>query len=170
MHLHIKCISQQTLVCQLLCLFHICKFNSLLSTVRDSWIRRSYVTYLLARAWMLNLDSSENVTKFHSAFVQSTCSLASSQYFVFMIGVNFDFLQGPRILHLNSQGYTCVFLSFYEQWCDIHTDFLSMSWYCNTKISLVQMNRMHFIWRFCQGCWFSILSKHQWRHKRYDQQ
>jgi hypothetical protein len=147
------------------------KLHSLLTTVRDSWISRFYVTYLLVHPWMLlNLDSSENVTKFHCAFVQFTCSLAYWRYFVCMAGVNFDFLKGPWDLTLSSQSHTWNVLSFHKQWCNWHTDFLSMFWYCNTKIALVQMDRMHFIWRFCYRCCLFIISKHQWRHKRYDLQ
>ena len=143
------------------------KLYSLLSVVRDSWISRFYVTYLLVHPWTLNLDSSENVTKFHSAFVQSTWSLAYSRCFVCMAGVHFGFLKGPWDLRPNSQNHTCNVLSFHEQWCDWHTYFLSMFWYCNTKIALVQMDRMHFIWRYFYGCWSSNISKHLWWHKWY---
>jgi hypothetical protein len=150
--------------------FTYCKLYSLLATVRDSWISRFYATYLLVNPWMLNLDLSENVTKFHCAFVKSTCFLAYSRCFVCMAGVNFDFLKGPWDLRLNAQSHTCNILSFHEEWCDWHTDFLSVFWYCNTKIALVRTDRMHFIWRYCYGCWLFIISKHQWRHKWYDLQ
>jgi hypothetical protein len=145
--------------------FTYSKLHSLLTTVRDSWISRFYVTYLLVHPWMLlNLDSSENVTKFHCEFVQFTCTLAYWRCFVFMAGVNFDFLKGPWDLNLSSQSLTCSVLSFHKQWCNWHTDFLSM------RIALVQMDRMHFIWIYCYRCYLFIISKHQWRHKRYDLQ
>ena len=100
------------------------------SSIRNPRTRHAVVTgthiHGLVHPWKFKLDSSENVTKFHRAFVQSTCSLAYSRCFVCMADVNFDFLKGPLDLRLNSQSHTCNVLSFREQCCDLHTDFLSM--------------------------------------------